>query len=172
MHMGPPPSSTPTIYDSYDCLVGAFADVRLPRNKETDVLGSYISCGISMLSGLSSSPPRQIVNKILTQRATGDRKKIKEAFVLFSDTAHSKGGNDLYRYIVENEIGNIMEFGPRKNPNTGNMIKLWVWAPPHESLEVDDRFMPVYGKILVRAASGVFYKDDPRFENNLNTSEM
>lgn len=146
----PAPPELPTILDSFDDLCMSYVGRVLPMGSTpsssvSDILASYLSCGVSTLKGLSHSTPEQIVYKILRERAPTDYKKIREAFVVFSDT--SKGpGNRLYAYIKEKNLGNIVEFGPRKNPNTGNLIKLWVWEPPHASLDVEDRMMPIWSK--------------------------
>src|SRR6202007_2960824 len=103
------------------------------------------------------------VHKVLKERHKNDKKKIREAFVMFSDTDNgaSYGGNSLCRYIRENNLGEIIEMGPRMNPNTGNQIKVWVWAPPHESLEPRNRAMPVPGTKLVRGPNGFLERVGP-----------
>jgi len=166
-----PPSASPQVYDILD----AWAELMDFPRKANEGLGvalcaSYGSCGISILSGINKTLPPEIVHKVLVERAASDKKTIREAFVMFSDTDHggSKGGNALAEYIRENNLGSIVEAGPRMNPNSGNMIKMWIWSPPHESLHPEDKFMPVHGKILVRKYGSVYYEDDPRFKSNLS----
>lgn len=163
------PPEYPQMYDTWDNYAmnhGGALDVQ-----NSNTLDSFMSCGVTMLSGLRYSTPEEIVNKVLKERSVHDKKKIREAFVIFSDTdytsAEGRGGNFLYKYIVENKLGKIMEFGPRMNPNTGNQIKVWVWEPPHKSLITNDRAMPVFGKILTRTHSGAaMYADDTRFQEH------
>jgi hypothetical protein len=166
------PPTYPQIYDTWDSFASGFMGQILTSNAARNlVCGTYISCGVSTLSGLSEATPQQIVDKVLKQRSDTDRKTIREAFVIFSDIADTgRGGNALYKHIKDNNLGEIMEFGPRMNPNTGNIIKLWVWAPPHQSLNTVDRHLPVYGKILRRDSKGNFsmYEIDPRFVENRN----
>lgn len=172
-----PPLEYPTIYDSFDEFANAFAGRVFPSALIPTVAGSFCSCGISILSGLSGTMPKQIVDKILKERASTDRKLIKEAFVVFSDVdrhpADTKGGNALCRYIKENNLGEILETSPRMNPNTGNQIKMWIWSPPHESLNPRDNLMPVYGKKLVRHNGRLTHVEmsDPRFTEHLNIRE-
>lgn len=160
----------PAVFDTIDAYLGTLG---APPPKASSVDGTYMSCGISLLNGLAGVPPEAIVAKILKARSFHDAKRIKEAFVLFSDTEHAQGGNKLYKYIRDNKLGNIVEFGPRMNPNTGNMIKLWVWEPPHESLEPKDRYMDLQGYVSVRNHMGsiVDYKLDTRFQENRNSRE-
>lgn len=165
------PPSSPRIYDTLD----SFA-VEHGLEMNSVVNATYGSCGVSILSGLNSTHPKDVVNKILKERAPTDRKFIREAFVMFSDTDNrgTKGGNALCAYIKDNKLGNIVEFGPRMNPNTGNMIKLWIWTPPHESLHPEYKQMPVYGKVLVKNQYGSQYVDssDARFVETRNAREM
>lgn len=160
------PTAQPQIYDTWDLFLNYFGgrNIPLPRAQDTNVIGTYCSCGVSMLSGIQEAP-EEIVYKVLKMRAHTDHKKIKEAFVVFSDTDHDSckvGGNVLYQYIKTHKLGNIVEFGPRMNPNTGNSIKLWVWEPPHDSLSMYNRQMPVWEPPMP--------KPDARFESNLNNS--
>lgn len=143
-----PPPTHPRIYDTIDELISAYNSASIEFRHSTMAGYSNASCGISVLAGVSYSYPHEIVRKILVERSDGDTKYVREAFVMFSDTDHggAKGGNALYKYIKDNNLGPIMEFGPLKNPNSGNMIKMWVWQPPHESLEPEDKWMPIYGK--------------------------
>lgn len=153
----------PAVYDHIDSLAA-----QLGISNPSTVDGSYGSCGVSILSGLSHSPAEVIVAKVLKQRHPLDRKRIREAFVTFSDTDNGGkcSGNALYKYIKDNNLGQIHEFGPRMNPNTGNMIKFWVWEPPHETLSPRYKYMPVYGKIQQMDPYGNFsgYADAPNLE--------
>lgn len=173
MSLNPIPSTMPGIWDTFDEFTSTFQNL-MPSTVRNQIIGTFSSCGVSVLSGLRDATPKQIVDKILKERHPNDSKKIREAFVTFSDTNHDHiyGGNALYRYIKDNKLGDIVEMGPRMNPNTGNMIKFWVWAPPHEDLNPVNKFMPVYGKIMQRDQHGnIVYVADPRFQENRNTRE-
>lgn len=166
------PPQYPALYDTWDEFQNAFGGTTLPHYGSLNTIGSFISCGVTVLSGMSSVPPQQIVDKVLKERAPTDKKYTREAFVLFSDIDRSiacmTGGNALCRHIKENKLGDIVEMGPRMNPNTGNMIKVWIWSPPHESLAPSNKLMPIYGKVLIGGGTGPRYVDDPRFAANLN----
>lgn len=160
-----PPSSAPIIRDMIDSLPQDQRDLIAQPDLFTTVNGSSMSCGISTLWGLGATPV-SIVNKVLHQRAATDRKWMREAFVVFSDLVHGAGAR-LCKYIRDNNLGNITEIGPRMNPNTGNMIKIWVWEPPHESLDPKDKYLPVFGKEIYKDGYGdVHYRDDPRFSRH------
>lgn len=154
------PPRFPEVYDTADYWASKL------KGGKPIINGCYISCGVTMLLGLTEATPKQVVDKVLKERADTDAKTIREAFVMFSDIDYSsrKGGNAIYKYIKEKGLGNIVEFGPRMNPNTGNMIKMWVWEPPHHSLRPENRRMPVHAK-LWDAGEGR-YVADPRFQEN------
>jgi len=168
----PEPVRSPGIYDTLDAFIDVMDLSGTVEFKSANICASYASCGISILSGVTRSLPKDIVYKVLHERSRHDKKTIREAFVMFSDTDHdgNRGGNALAAYIRENQLGDIVEAGPRMNPNSGNQIKMWIWSPPHKSLHPHDRYMPVYGKKLVRDKYGnlTHYEDDPRFVSNLN----
>lgn len=172
------PPEIPYIADMWQVISNSLMGKTVTSELLNSVLGGYISCGVSLLSGLYGAQPQIIVDKILRERATSDSKYIREAFVVFSDVDRQgtlTGGNALCEYIRKNNLGEIVELGPRKNPNSGNMIKIWMWAPPHESLEKEDRFMPRYGmNMRLNGYGDAVYtiKTDPRFGQNLNTREL
>jgi hypothetical protein len=159
-----PPPDRPVLFDTWDNYSTHAGIVN-----NSNIEWSYGSCGVTILSGINVTEPALIVSKVLTERHKNDRKRIREAFVMFSDKDHSGilGGNALCKYIQETKQGDIVEFGPRMNPNTGNMIKLWIWTPPHESLLPKDRWVPVRGLTLKFGKFGWEYVEDPRFSENL-----
>ncbi len=168
---GDAPSTDVAIYDHIDQIFSDLAGKVLPTKPKSHIGGCFFSCGISVLSGVSYTPPEEIVKKVLKVRHSYDSKKIKEAFVVFSDKCRRdsevSGGDILCKYIRDNKLGDILEMGPRMNPNSGNMIKIWVWAPPHESLYPRDRNMPVWGHNMKTDKYGnISYVQDSRFSAN------
>lgn len=171
LHTMPP--SAPNIYDLWENFIKEFISEfkTTGRFVLSNISYTYCSCGVSILAGLHYSSPKDIVNKILVERHPDDYKKTREAFVIFSDSDMFKdrefSGFALAKYIRDNNLGPIHEVGPRMNPNTENMISLWVWQPPHESLKFRDRYMEVYGKVIQRSPNGSFagYENKPFSEN-------
>jgi hypothetical protein len=160
------PPEEPRIWDIADEFLAPLVGKTITKEMlDATLIWSYTSCGVSVINGLNYTSPERIVYKVLKQRAATDRKLIREAFVVFSDTDNDRdrGGNSLCKYIKDNNLGTIMEMGPRMNPNSGNMIKIWVWAPPHESLSCKDKQMPVFGKKIVHYDGFSRYVDDPDY---------
>lgn len=52
------------------------------------------------------------------------------AFLIFSepDDGGYYNGSRLKRKIESENLGKVTAFKPRMNPNSGNMLKMWVWA--------------------------------------------
>lgn len=159
----PSPHPSPYMYDGIDAFMGVLPDNIQKDISESKLFGSYFSCGTTMLSGLSGKTPKQIVDKVLVERSENEYKTIREAFVVWSDTNYSQGGEGLFAYIRDNKLGDVIKMGPRMNPNTGNMISIWVWAPPHKSLLPADRQMPIYGKTWIPSGTSGMgqYKNKP-----------
>lgn len=92
------------------------------------IYSSSISCGVSQAWDLSRQPVECIKDyvKNCEQR--------KQAFIIFSDKAIGKGdsygsGPKLADYIRQNDLGEVLETPEQYNPNSRNMIKVWVWTP-------------------------------------------
>lgn len=52
------------------------------------------------------------------------------AFYLFTDTGGSKrsSGGKLAKFITENKLGIVTASPTKRNPNSQNMLTVWVWA--------------------------------------------
>ncbi len=55
-------------------------------------------------------------------------------FVMFSDIVN-RGGDRLYHFIIDNGLGVIHRTRDRRNPNTDNTIRVFVWQPIWDRLE-------------------------------------
>ena len=84
-------------------------------------------CGLYEFSGLSNNRPdggflRSIVTEMI------DENDFIPAFVLFTDINKKSKGHNLMKDIVERGLGTITRTGARRNPNTGNYIRAWIWG--------------------------------------------
>jgi len=167
------PSAEPRVYDQlHEHLSANYTQVPA-FTQVAQAIGTYVSCGVTVLMNVVFASPEQIVHKIMKERHPKDNKTIREAFVIFSDKVRDDAeaaqyigtGQRLADYIRANACGEIIEMGPRMNPNSGNMIKIWVWSPAHESLDPKHKYMPVFGKVRMPDMYGnlSIYEDDPRF---------
>lgn len=68
----------------------------------------------------------------------------RRAFMVFSVVlSGAKKGDDgaggrLAAYIVKNRLGVCLSTPRRRNPNSGNVIKAWVWVISHRGLKAWD----------------------------------
>ena len=44
-------------------------------------------------------------------------------------------GERFAAYIASNMLGEVTETGTHKNPNTGNLLKVWVWTIDHDEVK-------------------------------------
>lgn len=116
------------------------------RPKEDSRIGGVpISCGVTYLYGLNDSP-ETIVHRAMQQRKVNDR-AVKEAFIIWSDVDGSMGSR-LAQYIQGRpDLGPVLETEARRNPNSGNLIKVWVWQVNWP--DISDRSLPKDGYLRV-----------------------
>lgn len=88
----------------------------------------YIGCcGLQELSGIQESKTE---TALLCAHWNGG------TYLVFScvDRGHASG-EALVKMIAELGFGEVTTMEPRKNTNSGNQLKVWLWAPDHEALE-------------------------------------
>ena len=93
-------------------------------------LRSQISCGVYQLYSLSDGAAAAVKSYKSYARSLEGK-----AFVIFSDSEYHGNGKALAKYIREKKLGRVAGSKPRVNPNTGRLIRVWVWAPDHEALK-------------------------------------
>jgi hypothetical protein len=104
-------------------------------------LRSSFCCGVRELHGISIiSDPRQAIGYTVAKTCRPDGFS-RCAFILF--TAAGGGGVEaaakgywhrLRHYIEEQKLGEIVEGPPRRNPNTGNWVIVYIWALDRDAL--------------------------------------
>ena len=99
---------------------------------------SVASCGICTMSGFSSDASVKDIVFQLASSLYHPAKGRPYEFVIWSDTAKSKG-SDVAKYLGEYE-NTLTESDWAENSKTGNQIKVFVWQIPHAE------FRAWYGK--------------------------
>lgn len=94
-------------------------------------------CGVRELSGLSchACDPVQMM-KSFTRIYTGNnpycRSNDRFRYAIFSQAGKtSKYGLKFAAFIKEHGLGELVETGFHKNPNSGNYLKAWIWTVDH-----------------------------------------
>lgn len=49
-------------------------------------------------------------------------------YYFFTDINLCEYGNSLKKYITDNKLGTVTRSGAKKNPNSGNSIKVYLWT--------------------------------------------
>lgn len=80
-------------------------------------------CGLGEINGLQSMSPEAIVQQV--QNSFRDR----AFYILTGARAHGfKCGRDFCRFIEANKLGTVRETQARRNPNSGNNLRVYIWA--------------------------------------------
>ena len=86
---------------------------------------SSVSCGVQQLSDLSRNQEDNIRYASQDVNYNG----FSGAFLIFSDHAHAlSNGSRLAAFIKKKKLGTVTATRSKVNPNSGNAIKVWVWA--------------------------------------------
>lgn len=111
------------------------------HNEPHNLEWTNASCGISTVYTIES--PERFVTRVFSppsdRRKHRDRTQM-EAYILFSDVVSALGsakrpGELVAAYLHRRpELGELIETTPAVNPNSGNRIRAWLWAPAHGSI--------------------------------------
>jgi len=94
-------------------------------------------CGLRELNGIIEyTTPEAILEHAVPQFRGTDG-----AFMMFSCPTSNSIGRKLAEFIKDNEFGVVTESPVRRNPNSGNMLRVFMWALNKKPLYkwVDDR---------------------------------
>lgn len=56
-------------------------------------------------------------------------------FFIFTDNVKRGRGRRLYNYIKKHDLGYVTQSKSGVNPNSRNVIRIWIWKPNVENLE-------------------------------------
>lgn len=89
-------------------------------------------CAIREIDGIIGETPAEVVEFVRNDMFSDGNKC---AYYVFSDAINKEGsrtvfkyGSALARYINRNRLGTIGTLPARRNPNTGNLVKVWTWG--------------------------------------------
>ncbi len=92
-------------------------------------------CGIMEFNGVSRVDLQTLVDEALNAEYDGLEAGEEPAFLFFSDIAQNNkpgvanSGWKIARQITAKKLGAVKVIGTKKNPNSGNMLTMWVWTP-------------------------------------------
>ncbi len=93
-----------------------------------------ISCGVMQISRLQTKTPKALIKEAYDHNEAG--KEWAEEFIhlLWSDNLGGpnrvtpRGGDKLAIEIRKKKLGKVFVTRARRNPNSDNQIKTWMWA--------------------------------------------
>ena len=101
-------------------------------------------CGVRELNNLSGgNSPKEVVQQlcnggeylydqsILRENPRARQERGRYAFIIFSQAGPPRTthyGTDLAKFITKNRLGTVTESPYKINPNTGNKLRVWIWA--------------------------------------------
>lgn len=91
------------------------------------ILEETSCCGVDELDGLSKKPER-ILRDLCFDKYDEEEGGWKHAFLLFTDVTANKNGARLARYIKNKGLGITTTLHAKRNPNSGNRVKAWLWS--------------------------------------------
>lgn len=91
-------------------------------------------CGIAELDGISAERPETIIKQLFRDMYCYG--EFNGTYAVFSNAIRFKSGNALARFIRVNKLGSVQAAGrPKRNPNSGNQLKVWMWSINRRALE-------------------------------------
>lgn len=94
-------------------------------------IGYLACCGIKELANIGGQTPEAIIHYF---KGSG----VRAAFGVFSQVKNSPYGaygDNLVAYIRKHKLGTVRASSEARNPNSGNIIKMWIVKWNHEKLE-------------------------------------
>lgn len=99
------------------------------------VSNSDISCGVDYIVDLSLKDFKvHLIDQGHKDRdGWGGYYSIRDPYFqkgysyIFSDSVNNGNGQDIADFIKKHGLGSLIETRARLNPNSGNMIKIWIW---------------------------------------------
>jgi hypothetical protein len=98
------------------------------------ISGTDISCGVYQLSDLGNSAKR-LIQEAWDHNEGGAEWAEEFIHLIFSDNTSRGRGDNLAQVIKTKKLGPIYTTRPRKNPNSTNNIKTWVWSVNWDKVE-------------------------------------
>lgn len=83
-------------------------------------------CGIRELDGVQGCTALQAAIDAANDWFAGEVRN--GAYIFFSTTSGHKIGHNLAVFIEEHGLGKVIQTKPNRNPNSGNLLTMWVWT--------------------------------------------
>ena len=81
-------------------------------------------CGIRSLWDIQTEDPAEVIVEAWEEI---DNEGLSAPFIMFADNTENRSGHRLARYIKKHKLGSINRTRPALNPNSDNMLVIWLW---------------------------------------------
>ena len=88
-------------------------------------------CGIKELDGITGNKPETILKDICFDWFDDTPR----AFIIFSCVRGQVSGHNLAHYIKVKRLGKVYKMAAKYNPNSTNVIHVWMWAVNNPKLK-------------------------------------
>lgn len=86
-------------------------------------------CGVKEISGIRYDYRHPRPLKMLRDIwAMAERAKWGFAFLVFTDHNSTRNGQKFAEFLRKHDLGEIVETKKKRNSNSGNMVRVWVWG--------------------------------------------
>jgi hypothetical protein len=113
----------------------------LSEGEESMEVGDYIDCcGIREISGLSqhrgpAAALKSFCRGVYKTEYGTDASRFR--YSIFSQIQARQYGDKFAAYILEHKLGDVIETtGRHVNPNSGNVLKVFVWTVDHDAVKL------------------------------------
>lgn len=89
------------------------------------ILQETSCCGLRDIEGLCERTPKEAMINVCYDFF---RDEMDSAFILFTGVTKKRYGQKFKKYILDNKLGTVIETESKRNPNSSNRIKTWVWT--------------------------------------------
>jgi len=96
-------------------------------------LYSMECCGVQELDGIiTSTSSKSIIADVVGDFFHDDSKC---TYIIFTDYSKNRNGDNLKKYIEKNKLGTVTKQRAKRNPNSKNIINLFVWSINQNNLK-------------------------------------
>lgn len=81
-------------------------------------------CGLREIDDLSLTKPATSMIQICYDFF----ESMDSAFIVFTGVTKELYGRKFKKFILDNKLGTVIETESKRNPNSGNRIKTWIWT--------------------------------------------
>lgn len=90
-------------------------------------------CAVAEIYGLENNPQTTLENMcedwvVMTKEDFWRTSRFNGTYFIFTDISQSMSGDALAKYIKRHKLGRTTTLPYRKNPNSVNKVKVWLWS--------------------------------------------